>query len=58
VFDFVGLKKFPAASGFLGAANRKNEAFFHDFFGMVNLNDFFLCYESCRKNPPGCFPYG
>jgi hypothetical protein len=49
VFDFVGRKKFPAASGFLRAANRKNEAFFHDFSGMFNLNEFFYVTKVVGK---------
>jgi hypothetical protein len=41
VFDFAHLENFPVTIGFPGVENRKNEAVFHIFFGMVNLYEIF-----------------
>jgi hypothetical protein len=49
VFDFVHFESFPTTGGFLRAANRKNEAVFYDFFGMVNLYKIFYVMKVVGK---------
>jgi hypothetical protein len=49
VFDFAHLENFPATGGFSGAENRKNEAVFREFFGMVNLDESYVTKVMLRK---------
>jgi hypothetical protein len=58
VFDFAHLKNFPATGGFLGAANRKNEAAFSDFFEMVNLYEISYVTKVVGKIRRGVFLIG
>jgi hypothetical protein len=51
VFDFAYLENFPAIDGFSGVENRKNEAVFHNFFGMVNLYEIFYVMKVVGKIP-------
>jgi hypothetical protein len=58
VFDFAHLENFPATGGFLGAANRKNEAVFLTLQKTVTLYEIFYVTKVVGKIHRGVFLIG